>query len=415
MKRISSLEKFSLFACLYFAQGLPYGFFTQAMPVYLREAKATLTEIGGAALLTLPWAVKFLWAPLADRYGWPALGLRRSWIVPLQILSVLALILVSQLDPAKSLLVVLVSFLVCNFLAAAQDVATDGLAVDLLKDRERGWANGIQVGAYRVGMIVGGSAMLVVLSQFGWRAAMLAMAAGLLVASLPILFFREREILGEMNTVVDARLKRKPLEDVREFLFSPHTLKWLGVLLVYKMAHQAASTVMRPWLVDNGYSLDQIGGLMGLFGSGSGLGGAVIGAWVASRFDRFRSLIYLAALQACATASYLLPVLSTHATWKIALATVLDNGVSGIATVTLFAAMMERCRPRHSASDYTLQASLVVISQTLASALAGRSADVFGYSGHFVLVGAASLLIVAYVAWALIDMPQIETTAEEVV
>lgn len=403
-KTMGSLEKLSLFACLYFAQGLPYGFFTQAMPVYLREAKATLTEIGGASLLTLPWALKFLWAPLADRYGFPSLGLRRSWILPLQLLSILALIFLSLLNPENSLLVVLIAFLICNFVAATQDVATDGLAVDLLKDNERGWANGVQVGAYRIGMIAGGSAMLVVLSHMGWQATMLTMSVFLLVASLPVLFFREREILGELHANVDTRLARKPLQDIGDFLATPKMLRWLGVLIVFKLGHQAASAMMRPWLVDNGYSLDEIGALMGLFGSGAGLVGAILGAWVASRFDRFRSLVFLAGLQACATATYLFPVLTEHAAWKIALATMIDNGVSGIATVTLFAAMMERCRPRHSASDYTLQASVVVVSQTLASALSGRSADIFGYPGHFMLVGILSLAIVLYVAWALRDL-----------
>ncbi len=399
LKTVSGLEKLSLFACLYFAQGLPYGFFTLALPVYLREAKASLTEIGGATLLTLPWALKFLWAPLADRFGFKNVGLRRSWIIPLQAASILVLVVVGLLDPKSSLIVVLIAFLICNLVAATQDVATDGLAVDLLKDTERGWANGIQVGAYRIGMIAGGSAMLVVLSNLGWRATMFTMAACLAVTSLPVLFFREREVFGDFRQ--NSQVKRRPLAGVREYLNSAGTWKWLGVLLIFKFSHQAASKMMQPWLVDHGYTLDQIGALTGLFGSGAGLMGAVLGAWVASRFDRFRSLVFLAVLQGFATAAYLFPVLTEHSLWKIALATAVDNGVSGMATVTLFAAMMERCRPNHSASDYTLQASLVVISQMLASALSGLSADVLGYDTHFAIVCVFSIMIAGYVAWAV--------------
>lgn len=397
-KTMGRVEKLSLFGCLYFAQGLPYGFFTQAMPVYLREANTTLTAIGGASLLTLPWALKFLWAPLADRYGFPKFGLRRSWIVPLQAFSITSLVFLSWVDPAHSLLAVLAAFLICNLVAATQDVATDGLAVDLLKDNERGWANGIQVGAYRVGMITGGSAMLVILSQQGWQAAMLAMAVALLISSLPILFFREIDIMGDLTTT---RIARRPFDGMTGFLKSKPLLKWFGVLFVYKMAHQGASTMMRPWLVDNGYSLQEIGTLMGFFGSGAGLVGAVLGGWVASRFDRMRSLMTLSLVQAFATAAYLLPIRTEHATWKVILATMLDNGVSGIATVTLFAAMMEHCRPRHSAGDYTLQASIVVISQTVAAALSGWSADTFGYDRHFILICVCSAGIFSYVMWAL--------------
>lgn len=398
-EKISSLEKFSLFACLYFSQGLPYGFFTQAMPVYLREANLSLAAIGGAALLTWPWALKFLWAPLADRYGVWQLGLRRSWILPLQLISVLSLLSVSFFNPEDSLIVVLVAFLACNMIAATQDVATDGLAVDLLRKDERGWANGIQVGGYRVGMIAGGSVMLTLLAHFGWQPAMITMALTMALMTLPALFFRERDVLGEISQRVDVNLRRHPLRDLKEFLRQSGILPWLCILLVYKSSHQAASAMMKPWLVDHGYKLSEIGALMGLFGSGAGLLGALLGGFVASRFDRLKSLVTLSGIQAFATATYLLPVFTTPATWKVALATAIDNGVSGVATVTLFAAMMDRCRKGHSASDYTIQASIVVISQTTASALSGISAEAMGYHQHFLSVGLLGILVWTIMVW----------------
>lgn len=393
-------EKLSLFACLYFAQGLPYGFFTQALPVFLREAKASLAAIGGASLLTLPWALKFLWAPLADRYGWPKLGLRRSWILPLQAASVLFLLVLSLLDPRQSLVPVLVAFLFCNLFAAAQDVATDGLAVDLLKDKERGWANGVQVGAYRVGMIVGGSVMLFILSVGGWSAATSAMAVLLALATLPVLFFRENDELP-FARAVDTSAHRAPLAALGTMLQQPGIFAWLALLLVYKAGHQSASAMIRPWLVDQGYSLADIGQLMGLVGSGAGLFGAVLGGWVAGRFRWRVSLPLLATLQALATFTYLGVVLGEPATWKVALAAAFDNGVSGVATVALFAAMMDHCRPQHSASDYTLQACAVVVSQTLASSLSGLSAEYFGYEFHFAAVCALGIGIVAFSIWVL--------------
>lgn len=395
---LSSGEKFSLFACLYFAQGLPYGFFTQALPVYLREANASLAAIGGSALLTWPWALKFLWAPLADRYGWPRLGLRRSWILPLQTISIMALIAVSFLDPKDSLFVVLAAFLICNLVAATQDAATDGLAVDLLEKNERGWANGIQVGGYRVGMIVGGAVMLNLLSMWGWQAAMLTMALTLAIVTLPAFTFNETASLGPFKERVDKRLERHPFKDLKEFIFQKNIASWLAVLLIYKFSHQAASAMMKPWLVDNGYRLEEIGALIGLFGSGAGLVGALVGGWVASRFSRLKSLIYLALAQAVATSTYLLPIFTAPAAWKVALSTSVDNGISGMATVTLFAAMMDRCRKGHSASDYAIQASFVVISQTLASALSGVSAEYLGYGKHFVGISVIGLLV-AFVVW----------------
>jgi len=59
-------HKILLLTALYAAQGLPYGFFTQALPVLLRDAGLSLKAISATSLLFLPWALKFLWAPFVD-------------------------------------------------------------------------------------------------------------------------------------------------------------------------------------------------------------------------------------------------------------------------------------------------------------------------------------------------------------
>jgi PAT family beta-lactamase induction signal transducer AmpG len=79
--------KLGLLTSLYLSQGLPFGFFTLALPVLMRKSGVG-PDIGLANLLAVPWALKFLWAPLVDRWGSPSFGRRRSWIVPLQLFSV---------------------------------------------------------------------------------------------------------------------------------------------------------------------------------------------------------------------------------------------------------------------------------------------------------------------------------------
>ncbi|MEG1093022.1 MAG: MFS transporter, partial [Acinetobacter sp.] len=73
---------------LYWAQGLPVGFMTHALPVILRAEGVSLAHIGGFGLLMLPWSIKIFWAPWVDRYGKKSQGHYRSWIIPLQWLSV---------------------------------------------------------------------------------------------------------------------------------------------------------------------------------------------------------------------------------------------------------------------------------------------------------------------------------------
>ena len=96
-------QKLVLLASLYLSQGLPFGFLTQAVPVLLRQAGASLTSIGDTSILMLPWLLKVLWAPQVDRWWSARVGRRRSWILPMQGLTVLTLLGLAAADPAVAL------------------------------------------------------------------------------------------------------------------------------------------------------------------------------------------------------------------------------------------------------------------------------------------------------------------------
>src|SRR5688572_21944993 len=93
----ATMGRLGLLATLYFAQGLPYGFFVQALPAIMREHGYSLSKIGLVALLAMPWALKFLWAPVVDRKWWPRLGRRRTWILAMQLAGVCTLALLASL------------------------------------------------------------------------------------------------------------------------------------------------------------------------------------------------------------------------------------------------------------------------------------------------------------------------------
>ena len=115
---------------LYWAQGLPVGFMTHALPVILRAQSVSLAQIGGFGLLMLPWSIKVFWAPVLDRFGITRFGHYRSWIIPLQFLTVLVLIGLSflpidGLNQPIYLWAFFVGLLSMNLLGATQDIATE--------------------------------------------------------------------------------------------------------------------------------------------------------------------------------------------------------------------------------------------------------------------------------------------------
>lgn len=455
-------QVFLLLTALYFAQGLPFGFFVQALPVVLRTRGYDLETIGLTALLALPWALKFLWAPLVD--GW---GTRRGWILAMQASMTALLLSLAALGGGEpSLLVIMAGVFATNLLAATQDVATDGLAVRLLPPADRGLANGVQVAAYRLGMILGGGALLALFGALGWSGAFGVMAGLVALTAGPVARWGREPVgegisasgapagdrapgrrlelgpratparartkvgtssgrqgalcaagtqprLGARGKTVrggarlggpsvrprDAALPTPERGALRAFFSRPGAVRLLTGLLVFKAGEAAATAMLRPWLVDRGLDLEAIGALLGGVGFTAGLVGALLGGWAAGRFERRRTLYAFAVLQAAVVASY--GVLALGAPGVLALCVVvgLEHLVAGLATAALFTTMMDRCRAGTASTDYTVQASAVVIATGAASALAGFGAAELGYAGHFFGCAALAAAAIAVVPW----------------
>ncbi|MBT3222822.1 MAG: MFS transporter, partial [Proteobacteria bacterium] len=381
----------ALLASLYLSQGLPFGFFTQALPVLMRHEGYSLKVIGLTTLLALPWALKFLWAPWVDRYSIARFGHRRSWILPLQAMMVCALIGVAWLSPATGLGVVLCAVLLVNMVSATQDIATDGLAVDILSHSERGLANGVQVAGYRLGMIVGGGVLLIFHERIGWMGTFLGMAAVIALASIPVLLHREkpsRPACCEVNATI------------RGFFQRPGIARIVLLIVVYKSGDAFATGMLRPFLADIGLTLAEVGWLLGTMGFVAGLVGALIGGALVGMIGRRRSLVVFGVLQVVTVAGYAL--VAQYGCSRVVLGTIFgaEHFAGGMATAALFTAMMDWCRPGANATDYTIQASLVVIATGVAATLSGFSAEALGFAGHFSLaallagiaVGLAALL-----------------------
>ena len=382
--RGGAVARLGLLGSLYFAQGLPFGFFTQALPAMLRKQGFSLTEIGLSSLLAVPWALKFVWAPLVDRFQLPGLGRRRSWILPLQALSTLTLVALG-LSRALGTAALMAAVFALNLLCATQDIATDALAVDTLAPEERGLANGLQVAGYRVGMIVGGGALLMFNDQLGERGTFLAMAALMAAASLPILLARE--------PVATRRPSARS-----HFLRRPGAARLLVLIVSYKFGEAFATGMLRPFLADRGLTLADLGWLLGTVGFVAGLLGALAGGALVNRLGRRTALLAFGVLQAATVAGYAWLALSPRGGgWLTALCAA-EHFTGGLATAALFTCMMDWSTGDSGATDYTVQASAVVIATGLAATVSGVSAQALGYAGHFSLAAALSLGALAAVA-----------------
>lgn len=390
MKRLLFLS--ALLGGLYFAQGLPFGFFIQTVPVILREQNVSLELIGFSSLLVLPWALKFVWAPLVDRFPARPFGLpfgrRRGFILIVQAGTAILLVVAARFEldrPAQLMLLMVIVFL-ANLFAATQDIATDGLTVEVLSARLRGLGNGLQVAGYRVGMVAGGSALLIIYDEYGWDLAVACMAGLLVLSNLPLAFHREVPV------------ERPPGQSALSFLRTEGVFVWLLILVLYKSFDALASSMLRPWLVDIGKTATDVGYLIGVIGFGAGLIGAALGGLLVSFLGRTFALIAFGVVQGLAVFGY---ALATYRAEFVEVAIAFDHLAGGLATVALFTIMMDRARPAFAGSDYTVQASIVVIATAVGASISGVIAAQIGYTSLFILSGALTLIATG-ACWALL-------------
>ncbi|KHF77375.1 AmpG permease [Acinetobacter sp. neg1] len=400
-------QVYILLFSLYWAQGLPVGFMTHALPVILRAQGVSLAHIGGFGLLMLPWSIKIFWAAYVDRLALSRLGHYRSWIIPTQLFSVIILIILSffpiqALDQPSYLLIFFVLLFLMNFTGATQDIATDGLAVNLLKTDQQHWGNTFQVIGSRLGFIVGGGAVLWCLDWLQWQKTFLALALLVFINTLPVLLYREPI---HANLTTRTQTSSVPLmQAIKAYLNyfqSTKELKaWLLVLISFKVTDGLSGPLLKPLMVDMGLNFTQIGVYITMLGAVAALVGAGIAGLLLKHFSRTASLIVFSILKITSLIAYAVIAHAYESQTQIApiwLYTVnaFEDACSAMLLVVMLTLVMQYSRKQFAATDFTFQVSIMATVSGLLYLVSGMIGDVFGYFHYLiaiVIIGTVTLL-----------------------
>jgi len=358
---------------LYAAQGVPYGFASDYMPVALRENHYSLGLIAAVSWLQLPWQLKVIWSTLADR---PAVRARsRGILLVLQTLLFLsiALFALRPLKEAPRLWFVLVFF--TALFASTQDIFVDALAVRSLPPEHLGFGNTAQVAGYRLGMLAGGAGLLLLTAPLGFRAAVLLSGSLVLLATPAARLLRERNEGESAPPSVRSRLEVVAL---LRHIFSSDVWPVMVIALTYKLGLHMATVLIKPMLVDAHWTNRQIGLAAVTLGITAGLLGAAAGGVLHRVVSETRALVIAGILQAIVCLPLAAMVrLGVPLGWTtVSIAT--ESFVSGLGTTVLFAALMTATRKADAGLHYTLLTSANTVAIGVGGQLGGSLADRIG-------------------------------------
>lgn len=383
-------KRILLFALLYASEGAPIGFIWWTLPTELRLLGFPVDQITAlTSLLVLPWALKFLWAPLVDIFRTPRWTLR-SWIVAAQSMMILSLIPLLSIDIPSSHTLVVFFLLLHTVSAATQDAAIDALCISEVPSSERGAVNGwMQTGMLFGRALFGGGA--IVLTQYFKITTIVGCLILFLCAVLVVVLFSVPHT-AQITTAISVR--RKEFSERLRLLLRSRIL-WLGLLFAVTggTAYESVGAVAGPFFIDNGLSKDEIGLFFSLFSVSAMLAGALAGGYAVRFFGVFK-VVQFSIMSVAAIVLILSMITSTEyggSTALLSVMTLLYFGI-GFFTASTYTMFMNLTDPNLGATQFSTYMGGTNICESLSAYSVGILVARFDYTFAFGVMGTASLL-----------------------
>jgi len=363
-----------------FASGLPLLLTISVLQAWMKEEGVDLAVIGLMALVGLPYTLKFLWAPVLDRYTIPLFGRRRGWLLIAQTALVLAIIALSATNPAQHPWVVALAAFWVTFFSASQDIVVDAYRREDLADEELGLGSSLYINGYRTGMLLASGGGLIMADHISFSMVYLIMAACLLPGILTTLLTPEPETpQGTPQTLQEAII-----QPFIEYFSRPEAIWILAFILFYKIGDTMASTMTTPFYLDIAFTKTEIGSIVKLFGFWATIAGSLAGGMIMLKVGIYRSLWLFGILQALSTAGFALLAQIGHSVPALAGVIAFENLSSGMGTAAYAAFMASITNQKFTATQYALLTSLMGVPRVVVSAGSGFMAKAMGWEGYFI-------------------------------
>jgi PAT family beta-lactamase induction signal transducer AmpG len=363
-----------------FASGLPLLLTISVLQAWMKDEGVDLSVIGLMALVGLPYTLKFLWAPLFDRFTLPFLGRRKGWLLVAQITLMLSIVGLGFTNPSNNpWLVAFAAFLV-TFFSASQDIVIDAYRREDLADEELGLGSSLYVNGYRLAMLLASGGGLILADVTSFRLVYLTMASCMSVGVIATLLTPEPEVpAGSPKS-----LKEAVVDPFKEYFSRTGALWILAFILFYKIGDTMASAMTIPFYLDIGFSKTEIGAVVKLFGFWATIAGSLAGGIFILQCGINRSLWVFGFLQAISTAGFAVLFYIGHSIPALAAVVAFENFSAGLGTSAFVAFMASLTNKKFTATQYALLSSLMGVPRVFASAPTGFMVEAMGWSGFFI-------------------------------
>jgi len=367
-----------------FASGLPLALTGGTLQAWATVANVSLQNIGFLTLVGSAYTLKFLWAPLVDRYAPPFLGRRRGWILVTQLLLAASVAAMGLFSPAGNLALLALLAVFVAFLSATQDIAFDAYSTDVLRKEERAAGAAVKVLGYRLAMIVSGGLALVLADHWlGWENMYFLMGGFMALCAVATLLAPEPELVAS----APRSLALAVVEPLVEFFKRRGAITILLLIVLYKLGDAFAGALSTTFLLRGaGFSVSEVGAVNKVFGLAATIAGALAGGALMAKLGLYRSLMLFGVLQGVSNFGYWVLAVTPPHLYSMAVVVAVENLCGGLGTAAFVALLMALCKHEFSATQFALLSALSAVGRTyLAGPLTPPLVQSLGWPSFFVI------------------------------
>ncbi|MBI1954673.1 MAG: MFS transporter [Proteobacteria bacterium] len=366
-----------------FASGLPFLLTLSTLSFWLSEEGVSKSIIGFFMFVSLPYSIKFLWAPLLDYVKIPFvtnwLGQRRGWAILIQSLLIISLIALAQSNPSQNVFFTALMAFCVAFLAATQDILIDAYRIETLNPHQNGIGAAMESVGFRFGMLTSGAGALYLAALYDWKTAYEIMAMLVLIAMPIILYLPEPEHPKSYVPPVNDWF----IEPWRHFSYKKQLKTILLVIFCIKTADTVLSSMSAPFLCDLGVSKVEYAHISKVYGISLMVIGGLLGGLFITHLGMIQSVVFSLVLQIISCLLFVIQALVGYNLIILILTIGVESFASGLTATCFIAYISNFCQKPYTATHFTLLYSFGSLCRVIISALAGTLADYLPWAWVF--------------------------------
>jgi PAT family beta-lactamase induction signal transducer AmpG len=377
-------KKMLIVFLLGFSSGVPLLLIGGTLKIWMAREQVDISTIGYFSWVGLSYSLKFVWAPILDRFTLFAAGRRRSWMLTTQILLLISIAFLGTLNPKDSLDVMALVCVFIGFFSATQDIANDAFRREFLTDEELPLGSSINQYGYRIAMLItGGLGVSLVGSEWinlDWHSLYYLMSLCMLVGFAVTLTVPEPQVHGLPET---RSLKAAIIDPFKEFFSREKAFIILFFVFLFKLGDAMSGAMLSPYYVQMGYSNEDIGLIAKIFGLSAALFGLFVGSAVVYTLGVFRSLWIFGIMQSLSTGLFALITFTGPEKWALAVTVLFEDISSGMGSAAFITYLASITNRKYTATQYAILSSIATIGRNFLSGFSGDMVKALGWAPFF--------------------------------